>query len=148
MSSYVPAEMRRRVAIRAGGICEYCLIHEDDTFIGCQVEHIISEKHGGTTTEDNLAYACAFCNRFKGSDLGSVLPATGQLTRFFHPRTDDWSSHFKLEGVHITPLTDIGEVTVRILAMNHPDRVLEREELVRVNRFPSKAAQARIDYRG
>ena len=72
MSSYVSAELRRHVSERAELICEYCLIHEDDTFFGCQVDHVVSEKHGGETSSENLAYACAFCNRAKGTDLGSI----------------------------------------------------------------------------
>src|SRR5687768_9856943 len=112
MSSYVPAALRRLVALRADGLCEYCLIHEHDTYFGCQVEHVIAEKHGGTTTAENLAYACALCNRFKGSDLGSIVPATGQLVRFFHPRTDRWSDHFRLDEAEIVALTEIGEVTL------------------------------------
>jgi hypothetical protein len=47
MSSYVSAELRRLVANRANHKCEYCLIHEEDTFFGCEVDHIISLKHGG-----------------------------------------------------------------------------------------------------
>ncbi len=43
-------------------LCEYCLIHEDDTFFGCEVDHIISQKHGGPTEPENLAYACLPCN--------------------------------------------------------------------------------------
>lgn len=43
MTSYVSLELRRLVESRAHGVCEYCLIHEDDTYFGCQVEHIISE---------------------------------------------------------------------------------------------------------
>ncbi|HSZ58421.1 MAG TPA: HNH endonuclease signature motif containing protein [Tepidisphaeraceae bacterium] len=144
MSSYVPAALRRSVARRAGALCEYCLIHEDDTFLGCQVEHVISEKHGGVTAEANLAYACVFCNRFKGSDLGSVHPASQELVRFFNPRTDRWSQHFRLDGIQIVPLTDIGEVTVRILEMNHPDRLLEREQLLTLGRYPSAAAVVRM----
>gem|GEM_PF-1829697 len=31
-SSYVSEDLRRLVAIRAEYLCEYCLIHEDDTF--------------------------------------------------------------------------------------------------------------------
>ena len=73
MSSYVSAELRRLVANRADHLCEYCLIHEDHTYFGCQMDHIISEKHGGPTEVDNLAYACVFCNRAKGSDIGSML---------------------------------------------------------------------------
>ena len=88
MSSYVSEELRRLVAARAGYVCEYCLIHEDDTFFECEVDHIISVKHGGPTEEKNLAYACLPCNRHKGSDIGSILGETGQLVRFFNPRVD------------------------------------------------------------
>lgn len=144
MSSYVSAALRRFVAERAGFICEYCLIAEDDTFFGCQVDHIISEKHGGPTTTTNLAYACAFCNRAKGSDLGSLAHATGQLTRFYNPRTDRWSEHFVLNGVSIIPRTEVGEVTARIFGFNEGDRVLEREALVASSRFPGPAARLRL----
>lgn len=51
-----------------------------------------------------------------------------------------WSEHFRLNGVVIEPLTDIGEATVRILQMNHDDQVLEREVLSRHGRYPSEAA--------
>ncbi len=44
MTSYVSAELRRLVAARAQGLCEYCLIHESDTFVGCQIDHVISEN--------------------------------------------------------------------------------------------------------
>ena len=70
---YINPDVRQFVAERAEYLCEYCLIHEDDTYLGCQIEHIISLKHGGTSDADNLAYACALCNRHKGSDVGSVL---------------------------------------------------------------------------
>jgi len=86
--SYISAALRQLVATRADYLCEYCLIHEEDTFFGCEVDHIISEKHGGQTAEGNLAYACAFCNRSKGSDVGSIVHQTGLFARFFNPRTD------------------------------------------------------------
>jgi 5-methylcytosine-specific restriction endonuclease McrA len=65
------------------------------------MEHVIAEKHGGTTTADNLALACPYCNRAKGSDLGSLDPETGQLTPFFNPRIDVWQEHFLLEDGYI-----------------------------------------------
>ena len=55
MSSYISAAF----------LCEYCLIHEDDTVFGCEVDHIISTKHGG-------------------------------------------AAHFRLDGVVIVDLSDIG----------------------------------------
>ncbi len=94
MSSYVSANLRRLVAERALDLCEYCLLHEQDTFLGCQVEHIISEKHGGQTVESNLALACVFCNRFKGSDIATISQDTGGLCRLFNPRIDRWAEHF------------------------------------------------------
>jgi len=84
-----------------------------------------------------------FCNRYKGTDLASLSPKTGQLCRLFHPRVDDWAEHFSIDAAMIRPLTDIGAVTVRILQMNHPDRVLEREVLRANGRYPSPAAEAR-----
>jgi hypothetical protein len=90
-------ELRRLVASRADYLCEYCLIHKDDTFLGCEIDHIISLKHGGTNDEDNLAHACAFCNRQKGSDIGSVLLPSREFIRFFDPRRDRWMEHFRLD---------------------------------------------------
>jgi hypothetical protein len=140
MSSYLSADLRRLVALRANGLCEYCLIHEHDTYLGCHVDHIISEKHGGPTESENLAYACACCNRRKGSDIASIAPSTGELTRLFNPRTDRWGDHFVLQGLLVQPRTPIGEVTVRILRLNDGERTLERQALGQIGRYPPKAA--------
>ena len=130
MSSYIPANLRRLVVERAGGIPEYCLIHQDDTFVGCQIEHIIAEKHGGGTGELNLALACVFCNRAKGTDIATVLPPDGRLSRLFNPRVDQWREHFALAGSRIELTSDIGRATASLLEFNHPDRVLERQTLI------------------
>lgn len=65
MNRPVTSEVGQRVAQRSDFLCEYCLIAEEDTFFGCEVEHIISLKHGGSSDLDNLAYACVFCNRLR-----------------------------------------------------------------------------------
>lgn len=134
--TYVTTALRQLVRTRAKRVCEYCLIHEDDTYFGCQVDHIISEKHGGATEEHNLAYACSYCNRNKGSDIGSIVWQTEQFCRFFNPRLDLWTNHFRLDGVRIITLTTIGKATARILDFNHPDRLIERQELTVLNRYP------------
>ena len=136
MREYISAELRRLVIERADHRCEYCLIHEDDTFFGCEVDHIISIKHDGVTEESNLAHACQVCNRRKGSDLGSIVRRTGELVRFFKPRVDRWTEHFKLDGAFINPLTDVGEVTTRIFGFNDEERLMEREELIAQGRHP------------
>jgi hypothetical protein len=137
-------ELRYLVAKRADYLCEYCLISETNWSLSYEVNQIISVKHGGLTTEDNLTYACAYCNLYKGSDICSIIWRTGKLVRFFNPRRDFWGEHFRLDEVVIQPLTDIGEVTVHIFAFNSEDRILERQALIEVGRYPSTAAQQRM----
>jgi hypothetical protein len=144
MSRYISEDLRNLVVARAESLCEYCLTHEDDTFFGCHIDHVISVKHDGPTEADNLAYACAFCNRQKGSDVGSILWQTGEFVRFFNPRTDRWPEHFRLNGAVIEPLTGIGEVTARILDFNNSDRILERQALIDRGRYPTASALARM----
>ena len=146
-STYIPAELRRLVVERAQQICEYCLIHEEDTHFGCQIDHIISEKHGGVTEAENLAYACSFCNRFKGSDVGSVMEELGEFVRFFNPRIDRWRDHFQLNGIEIVPSTTVGAATAKILQFNEIDRLLERQELQLLGRYPSSEAIAHVSAR-
>jgi hypothetical protein len=82
MSSYVSTALRRLVAARADALCEYCLAHEDDAVFGCEVDHIISEKHGGATEAENLAYACAFCIGQKVVILGPSCRVQGPTSGF------------------------------------------------------------------
>ncbi len=83
--TYIPAALRNLVYERADGCCEYCLISETVTFAAHQIDHIIAEKHGGQTVEENLALSCALCNKYKGSDLTSIDPETGEIVRLFNP---------------------------------------------------------------
>ncbi|MES1245161.1 MAG: HNH endonuclease signature motif containing protein [Acidobacteriota bacterium] len=141
--SYLGADLRRQVVARAHRVCEYCLIHEEDTFFGCEVDHIVSQKHGGPTEKGNLALACLICNRNKGSDIASLSPETGELVRLFNPRTDRWRDHFAIDrdGVTISALTPVGEATVRILGLNQGERLLERQALRAEGRYPTEAAR-------
>lgn len=141
--TYINVGLRRLVIARADYLCEYCLLHEDDAYFGCEVDHIISEKHGGATNAMNLAYACMNCNRSKGSDVGSiVIPLSSNVfSRFFNPRIDLWSRHFILDDeLFIFPLSDVGEVTVRILGFNSVERLIERQALHDIDRYPTPEA--------
>lgn len=135
MSTYVPAALRKQVIERAESRCEYCRFPQSVTLLAFEMEHIISEKHGGTTTLENLALACPYCNRAKGTDLGSIDPETNQLTPFFNPRTQTWQDHFTLTAATIAPRTSEGRVTVLILQFNHPDRVQERAGLIAIGQY-------------
>ena len=83
MSQKIPESLRSATAQRANFCCEYCRIPHIDSYYGFQVDHIISRKHGGKTIMLNLAFACPDCNRYKGTDLGTYLNNTLELTRFF-----------------------------------------------------------------
>jgi hypothetical protein len=136
MADAIGQSLRREVAERAGLRCEYCHMPEVELFAGCEVDHIISRKHGGLTDSANLALSCERCNRAKGADVGSVSGAAQRFVRLFNPRIDRWHDHFRLEGAKIEPLTDIGEVTARLLRFNVPDRVLQRGSLQQIRAYP------------
>jgi hypothetical protein len=142
MASDVSDELRAQVANRAYHVCEYCLIHQDDTFWGCQIDHIIARKHCGPTTSGNLAWACALCNNAKGSDLATIVG--GELTRLFHPRNDRWAENFQLQEIQIDPVSAVGEGTVQLLKLNEKERLIECQTLALVGRFPTIEALARM----
>jgi hypothetical protein len=144
MGIEISNELRRLVAERAYHVCEYCLVHEDDLFHMCEVDHVISVKHGGQTVMENLANACFHCNRHKGSDVGSIVPGTGQFVRFFNPRIDRWGEHFFIHSGRIESLSATGEATARILDFNHPDRIALRKLLAEEGRYLTVEALARI----
>jgi 5-methylcytosine-specific restriction endonuclease McrA len=133
MSKTIPKSFRLVTTKRANNCCEYCRIPNIDSYYGFQVDHIISRKHGGKTILTNLAYACPDCNSYKGTDLGTYLTSSLNLTRFFHPRLDKWDDHFATDNSgFISAQTDIGEATIKIFQFNHPDRIIERQLLWRL----------------
>ena len=91
----------------------------------------IAEQHGGPTIENNLALACARCNRYKGPNLSSIDPESGTITRLFNPRTDNWSEHFFWDEVVLRAYTAIGRATLIVLQINHPDAVNQRAALLK-----------------
>lgn len=99
-------------------------------FAAHEVDHFVAQKHGGATEAENLALSCTLCNMRKGSDLASIDPETGALTALYHPRRERWSEHFRIEAGRFVPLTPAERVTVRLLQLNHRDRVVERELLI------------------
>lgn len=142
MSDAVSTRLRRLVVERASGLCEYCLIHQDDAHFSFHVDHIVSRKQRGPTTSANLALACLRCNVAKGTDPGAFIGRPRRLVRVFHPRQDRWTEHFRLAAARICPLTDVGEATVQLLNLNAGDRLLLRRTLIKAGRYPSLEALA------
>lgn len=134
--TYINAELRRFVLERAENCCEYCLLSQENNFLPFEVDHIVSEKHGGETSKDNLCLSCSTCNRFKGSDIGSYDRVTGSFVGLYNPRLQSWSEHFRLDTALIEPLTPEGRVTVFLLKLNLPERIEERRGLIVLNQYP------------
>lgn len=134
--TYIPASLRQMVATRAQYQCEYCRLNERYSIFSHEIDHIIPEKHRGKTVESNLCYACLECNRHKGSDFASLDPETGEIVRLYNPRQDQWAEHLALDGARILALTAIGRVTQFVLKFNDPKRLLNRQRLLRLKRYP------------
>ncbi|HKV38303.1 MAG TPA: HNH endonuclease signature motif containing protein [Blastocatellia bacterium] len=123
--------------MRARGLCEYCLLPEDIAFFAHEPDHILARKHGGETRDDNLALSCFDCNRFKGSDIASIDPISGEVVPLFNPRTQQWNDHFENDGGRIVPLTTTGRATARLLRLNMPERIEVRQALSDRGAYPN-----------
>ena len=134
----ISAALRREVRERAGERCEYCLLAESQAFFPHEPDHLIALKHGGETRLANLALACVDCNQYKGSDIASIDPVTGQLVPLFNPRIQQWQEHFELRGGLILPKTSVGRVTGKLLQLNLPSRVEVRKRLAAIGEYPLK----------
>ena len=134
--AYVPAALRRYGRNRAKNRCEYCLLPQTVAFFLHEPDHVRARKHGGEAIAENLALSCFDCNRFKGSDLASIDPRTGEIAALFNPRNQAWTDHFRTEGGTIVPLTAAGRVTERLLKLNLPERVEVRQLLADSGLFP------------
>ena len=130
--TYVSAELSRLVVVGANNYC----IHNDDNFLSHEIDHIVSEKHRGSTTPENLCLSCFDCNRYKGSDIGSIDIDTNQYVQLFNPRTMDWDEHFQCDDFKIVPISAIGRVTEFVLRFNSEERLQKRRELLRLLRYP------------
>ncbi len=135
MATLVPTALRKLVTERARNRCEYCLLPQELALHMHEPDHIVPVQHGGNTDKDNLALSCMRCNRFKGSNIGSLDPETGYLVRFFNPRKEKWADHFKTEDALIVPLTAEARVTVKIFRFNDQDRVTERKCMIEAGLF-------------
>lgn len=126
----ISESLREFVRQRGQDRCEYCLKPQRVSTYPHHIEHIIARKHRGSSTADNLAWACFQCNIAKGTDIASYDIETGELTPLFNPRIQPWSDHFALVDDRIEGKTPIGRVTVRLLQMNHPEQIEIRHHLI------------------
>lgn len=118
----IPAKLKQLVHERAFGCCEYCVCpdsHSTDVFSN---EHIVPESRGGATEADNLALACQGCNNKKYNKTHAVDPISQEVVPLFHPRRDDWYTHFIWSPacLMLIGLTATGRATIAALDLNRP----------------------------
>lgn len=129
------AVLRAFVRTRAGNRCEYCRLHQEDAdYSPFHIEHVVAKQHGGTDDPAELCLSCSECNWSKGPNLAGLVK--GKLYSLFNPRQQSWKRHFRWEGTILVGKTMTGKVTVQVLNINEPSRVMLRENLLFEGRFP------------
>jgi len=126
------------IAQRASHRCEYCKAPEIVFNFPFEVEHIVPLSRQGSNDEANLALACRSCNLRKGNRIRGVSSRFNAEVRFFNPRKDLWSEHFKVisESGEVLGITSVEEVTVEYLEMNSSAQVAARRLWIRLGLFP------------
>jgi HNH endonuclease len=119
-SDRVSDALRRVVAARAKGYCEYCRSSENFATESFTVEHIKPRQAGGETVLGNLAWSCFGCNGHKHTKMQSIDPETGIQTLLFHPRQQIWPEHFGWNNnfTQILGKMPCGRATVVALRLN------------------------------
>ena len=129
------AALHKAVRKRARYRCEYCHFPEQFAELPFHFDHVISRQHGGQTELENLAFACCYCNRYKGPNLSRRDPTSGKVVSLFSPREDKWSDHFSWNGPLIVGKTPVGRATVQTLQFNRSDAVAVRHLLMRAGEY-------------
>lgn len=136
MSEKISSELRREVAERAHGCCEYCYSQAKFAMQSLSIEHIIPSSRGGESSASHLALACQGCNNRKYTKIDGNDPITGEVVPLFHPRNQQWQDHFSWneDFTLIIGITPTGRATVEELGLN-------REGLVNLRRILYQAGE-------
>lgn len=139
MSQYISDELRQVVINRAQNRCEYCGLSQNGQAATFHIDHILPVSSGGETVAENLALACVGCSLHKSARTIIADPLTDELVPVFHPRQEDWRTHFIWDGVKVIGLTPTGRATIVALRMNRPIILSIREEERLLGRHPHVA---------
>lgn len=138
MPRKIPAAVQQRIRERANYLCEYCHTSEHFQAVRFTIDHVLPKAVEVDDAAENLALACFHCNRRKSDIQSATDSETGQTVPLFNPRLHNWSEHFiwSADGLHIVPVTRIGQVTSSLLELNR-ERILRiRAADLSVDRHP------------
>jgi 5-methylcytosine-specific restriction endonuclease McrA len=118
--SSISSTLARRVAERAGFRCEYCRSPQAITGQTFHADHIVPRAKSGLTVLDNLCLACPRCNLHKQDRMSGIDPRTRRRVALFHPRQDDWDTHFRwsINYIRLIGRTATGRATISTLQLN------------------------------
>lgn len=148
----ISTALRRQVHQIDRERCAYCHTPEALTVTTFEVDHIVPLDAGGATVLENLCLSCPACNRHKAVRQSAPDPETGQNVPLFHPRCQDWATHFAWseDGTRIVGLTPTGRATVEALQMNRSRMVRLRRLWLQMGKHPRQMAlsihEPRPDY--
>jgi 5-methylcytosine-specific restriction endonuclease McrA len=139
-NKWVPVDLRRLVADRAGQCCEYCHSQARYSADSFTIDHIVPRNLGGLTVPENLALCCQGCNQHKSTRTVAPDPATGTAIPLFHPRQHRWDEHFTWNEnfTLMLGLTPTGRATIEALHLNRPGIVNLRRVLYAIGESPPR----------
>lgn len=122
----ITSEDRRAIREAYGYCCGYCSVSESDIGGKLQIDHYRPATKGGEDNLNNLVYACAHCNRFKGNYWPDE--SDPQSLYLLHPVEDDPSPHLQITASgRMEGLTPRGWFHIRRLHLNRPQLVVWRQ---------------------
>lgn len=138
MSEKISSKLRKEVAERACGCCEYCYSQAKFAMQSLSIEHIVPSSKGGESLSSNLALACQGCNNRKYTKTEGADPISGDVVSLFHPRQHNWRDHFAWSNnfTFIIGITPIGRATVETLDLNRDGLVNLRSILYQAGEHP------------
>ena len=115
--------------------CGYCGVGEADVGGILTIDHFRPRSRGGSNDGDNLVYACARCNAYKG-DFYPSEEDLAEGRRLLHPLLDnvaEFVREVETTGA-LEPLNETGCFHIDLLRLNRPALIQHRlqKRLVRV----------------
>jgi 5-methylcytosine-specific restriction endonuclease McrA len=133
MADRVTAKMRRAVAERARGYCEYCRCPDCFSPQPFSIDHTLPKSRGGRTEFKNLALICQGCNNHKYDKIEGLDPKSQARVNLYNPRQAAWDEHFtwSADFRQVVGITATGRATIEALQLNR-DRVLNLRRVLLV----------------
>lgn len=135
---YITATEESQIIERANRLCEYCRCSMDYSAQPFVIDHIVPIAEGGTTTMENLAFACGGCNGHKYTKIQALDPVSRELVSLYNPRTQKWLDNFVWSDdfLQVVGLTAIGRATINALQINRFGVVNMRKLLLMAGLHP------------